>query len=350
MSKHLVSTIMLDTKAVKEATFGDILIIDLKKEIPFTKISDTTALAGLNITETDTIYKKIEKIFSQTNRIDKVSIFGIATAEESVKAALDNMWVKNKGYYFVLTADFDETKTKAVIEWAVGKGLRPAYCTGPTVTADTAITFHKELNNGAIAFATNKANDYPDAIYVGLMCTDVPGRDKWEWKEGTGAVVCGFDLTDIDKLEEAGINTVQEEREGVLGLFPGKCANGEFIDIEWGRDNMQYDIETAFIRRQKAPFKIYHPGVDSRGVVQLESIIEEIIIDYASDFREFIARDEKGDPLAKIQVKTQYTQQQIAAREFEVAWVAIPSGSASYGEVRGLLTFDKSKVQQTIGG
>lgn len=69
-----------------------------------------------------------------------------------------------------------------------------------------------------------------------------------------------------------------------------------------------------------------------------------IIDDYASDFRDFIARDENGDPLAKINVKTKYTQQDIAARKFEVAWIAIPSGSASYGKINGLLTFDKSKV------
>ncbi|MGL5620774.1 hypothetical protein, partial [Cetobacterium sp.] len=149
-----------------------------------------------------------------------------------------------------------------------------------------------------------------------------------------------------DKLEEAGINTIQEEREGILGLFPGKCANGEFIDIEWGRDNMQYDIETAFIRRQKSPFKIYHPGSDPRGVVQLEGIIGEVIIDYASDFREFISKDANGKPVAIIKVKTEYTQQQIAAREFEVSWVAIPTGSASKGEVRGLLTFNKEKVEE----
>lgn len=344
MTRHLKVSVLSDTKAIKEATFGDILIIDFKKAIPYTKVSDTTALKSLSVLETDIIYKKIEKIFSQPNRIDKVSIFGTTAENDSIKSELDNMWAKNKGYYFVLMSEFDNDKTKSVVEWAVGKGLRPVYLTDNNKTADEAVTFFKELNNGAIAFATNKENDYPDAIYVGLMCTDTPGRDKWEWKEGAGAVVSGFDLTDIDKLEEAGINTVQEEREGVLGLFPGKCANGEFIDIEWGRDNLQYDIETAFIRAEKAPYKIYHPGVDPRGVTQIEGIVNSIIKDYASDFREFIAKDEQGKVRAKITVKTEYTQQQIAAREFEVAWAAIPSGSASYGEIKGLLTFDKTKV------
>lgn len=383
MTKHLNSSIMLDTKAVKEATFGDILIIDFKKEIPYTKISDTSQFKELGVTLEDKIYKKVLDIFSQDNRIDKVSVFGvnlvvdktaevkevqkevqkevkevassesekpeekiIKTTPEQVKLMekLEEVWSENKGYYFVLTSEFDEELSKTVIQWALSKGLKPAYCTGKETDATKAIEFFTSLNNGAIPFATQKVDDNLDAKMIGLMATDTPGRDKWEWKEPAGAVVSGFSLTDVDKLEEAGINTIQEEREGVLGLFPGKCANGEFIDIEWGRDNMQYDIETAFIRRQKSPFKIYHPGVDPRGVVQIEGVINEVIRDYASDFREFIARDENNKPLATINVKTEYTQQDISARIFEVSWVAIPSGSASFGDIKGLLTFDKTKV------
>ncbi|MGL5582395.1 MAG: hypothetical protein ACRDCE_15725 [Cetobacterium sp.] len=379
MTKHLNSSIMLDTKAVKEATFGDILIIDFKKEIPYTKISDTSQFKELDVTLEDKIYKKVLDIFSQDNRIDKVSVFGvnlavaktaevkevqkevkevvssesekpeekiIKTTPEQVKLMekLEEVWSENKGYYFVLTSEFDEELSKTVIQWALSKGLKPAYCTGKETDATKAIEFFMSLNNGTIAFATQKDDDNLDAKMIGLMATDTPGRDKWEWKEPAGAVVSGFSLTDVEKLEDAGINTIQEEREGVLGLFPGKCANGEFIDIEWGRDNMQYDIETAFIRRQKSPFKIYHPGVDPRGVVQIEGVINEVIRDYASDFREFIASDENGKPLATINVKTKYTQQDISARIFEVSWVAIPSGSASYGDIKGLLTFDKTKV------
>lgn len=339
-----VST-MLDTKAVKEATFGDILIIDFEKEIPYTKISDTTQFADITVAETTNLYKKVEKIFSQSNRIDKVSVFGTLATEAEIKSKLDEMWANNKNYFFVLTSIFDEEKTKSVIEWSDAKGLMPVYLTEKDTAVDAAITFFKELNNNAIPFATKKDNDFLDAKMVGLMATTTPGKDKWEWKEPSGALVSGFSLTDIEKLEEAGINTMQEERDGVLALFPGKCANGEFIDIIWGSKNMEYDIETAFIRAEKAPYKIYHPGVDPRGVVQCESIVQSIIDDYASDFRDFIAKNENGEPLAKINVKTKYTQQDIAARKFEVAWVAIPSGSASYGKINGLLTFDKSKVE-----
>lgn len=344
MSKHMQVSTLLDTKAVKEATFGDILIIDLKKEIPYTKVSDTSQFEDIGVVETDRIYKKVEKIFSQDNRIDKVSIFGVVAEVGTLKSKLDEMWANNKNYFFVLTAEFDESFSKSVIEWADAKGLMPVYLTEKDVSVEEAIAFFEELNNNTIPFATKKDDDFLDAKMVGLMATTTPGKDKWEWKEPTGAVVSGFTLTEIESLEEAGINTMQEEREGVLALFPGKCANGEFIDIVWGNKNMQYDIETAFIRAEKAPYKIYHPGSDPRGVVQCESIVQSIINDYASDFREFIANNEQGEPLATINVKTNYTQQDIAARKFEVSWVAIPSGSASYGKISGLLTFDKTKV------
>ncbi|MEG3013099.1 MAG: DUF3383 family protein [Cetobacterium sp.] len=347
MSKHMSVATLLDTKSLKEASFGNILLVTCSKAIAFTKVSETEKLKDLSVTADMELYKKIEKIFSQSPRVDAVYVYGTAGTEAvKIKSDLDEMYSKNKNYHFVLIDTYDEIKTKAVVEWADAKNKIPVYCTEKETEVSAAIAFHTKLNNRAIAFATKTDDDYPDAKMLGMMCWQTPGKDKWEWKEPSGAVVSGFSLTEIDELEEAGINTIQEEREGVLALFPGKCANGEFIDIVWGNDNMQYDIETAFIRAEKSPYKIYHPGVDDRGVVQIEAIIQEIIRDYASDFREFIAQDENKQPLAVINVKTNYTQQDIAARKFEVSWTAIPSGSASFGTIRGLLTFNKDKVKE----
>lgn len=337
--------IMKDTKSVKKATFGDILIVSFTKVIPFTTVSDTSQLEKLAVTPETNLYKKIEKIFSQDNRIDKVSIIGTDGADAgAIKIALDKMYKTKKGYYFILMDSFDETKSKAVIDWAIAKNKLPVYCTEKEVTMEVIESFFKGLNSKAIAFATKEDDDFPDAKVVGAMATQTPGKDKWEWKEPQGALFSGFDLTDQDTLESLGVNTIQEEREGVLAMFPGKCCNGEFIDIVWGSDNLQDDIEIAFIRAEKKPYKIYHPGIDPRGITQCRAIVEEVLNDYASDFREFIAKDINGKPQFKINVKTEYTENDIAARIFEVSWIAIPSGSASFGKIDGLLTFDKKKI------
>lgn len=345
MSRHIQSNVLKDTKAVKEATFGDILVISFAKEIAFTTVNDTSGLEGVGITSEDAIYKKVENIFKQENRINVVSVFGTTEDHTGIKDKLDEMWMKNKNYFFVLMDSFDQDKTKAVIDWALAKNLMPVYLTENTVDADTAISFFETINAAAIPFSTNVAGDYLDAKMVGMMATDTPGRDKWEWKEPVGAMVSGFSLADTIKLEEAGINTIQEERDGVLGLFPGKCANGEFIDIEWGAANLKYDIETDFIRAEKAPYKIYHPGVDLRGVAQIEAIVQKEMEIYASDFREFIALDENKKPKALIEVRKVYTEQEIASRTFEVKWTAIPTGSASFGTISGLLTFNENKIK-----
>lgn len=333
----------LDTMAVREATFGDILIIDFEKDIPYTKIKDTKDFEALTITKDDRIYQKVEEIFKQPNRINVVSVFG--SAEEDLKAELDTMYVKNKSFFFVLMSKFDEKKSKDVIDWAIAKGKIPVYLTEKDMTIEKMETFFKTLNNIGIAIATKNDNDFVDSKIIGLMATTTPGKDKFEWKEPSGAMQSGFTTTEEDKLEELGINTIQEEREGILGFFPGKCANGEFIDIVWGNANMQYDIETAFILAERKPYKIYHPGNDPRGVVQVEGIIQSIIDEYAGEDRDFIALDENGKAKAIIKVKTNYTEQDIKARKFQASWAAIPAGSASYGKIEGLLTFDKSKVE-----
>lgn len=345
MSRHIQSNVLKDTKAVKEATFGDILVISFAKEIAFTTVNDTSGLEGAGVISSDAIYKKVEAIFSQPNRINKVSVFGTTQAHTGIKDKLDEMWMKNKNYFFVLMDSFDQDKTKAVIDWALAKNLMPVYLTESATNADTAIEFKETVNAAAIPCATQNEEDYVDAIIVGLMATDTPGRDKWEWKEPAKARVSGFSLADTIKLEEAGINTIQEERDGVIGFFPGKCANGEFIDIEWGAANLRYDIETDFIRAEKAPYKIYHPGVDLRGVAQIEAIVQKEMEIYASDFREFIALDENKKPKALIEVRRVYTEQEIASRIFEVKWTAIPSGSASFGTINGLLTFNEDKIK-----
>lgn len=339
--KHLTVGTTSTAKNIKIPSFGDIMVVSIKKTIVETVVSDTSELAAIGVLPAEAVYKKVEQIFMQSPRPDTVRVVGVMPtgadwAAGELKTALDALY-KPGLYYFVTIDEFDIVNGKEFFEWGAAKELLP-YATSMNDTLADLTTFVDTCKVRGALFFTDKVDDFVGDKVVGWHCTGVPGKLGWARTTPINALNCEVVDAVKQELELLDINYMNEELMGVYQLFNGMCLSGEPIYIVWGIANINYDIYSQYTLNLAPPNDNYHPGLDPRGVQMLEQMAVDILEIYCSDSKKFIAKDSAGNGKYIVTVRTDYTTAEINSGYFEVFWEATPTGKAYTGTINGTLS------------
>ena len=341
----------LDTKGIIPVEFSKALIVTFDKVVDYQVVASAGDATG--ITSSDEIYKKIEAFFSQDRRQPTISVVGkVCASAAEVKTFLDEVRKDHKDFFFVMQDVFNEEKSKGKNEWCVSNNLIPWDLTpSKSMDADAVVTYIKTLNNNTCVI---DGDDYEDAKLLGYASTFLPGYHPWSWRELKGVQPTKRTLAEQQKFFDASVNFINEERRGLYVTVPGKTAYGEFIKNEWGKANLNDDLHISISNLLKSENPPSHPGADESGATSMETVMQNVIKDYASPTRKFIAKwsDKEaslkpvisGTPKAWVEVKTEYQENDIKLGKFEISWAATPRGECLYGTVSGILTFNEETI------
>lgn len=345
----------LDTKGIVPVEFGKALIVTFAKAIDYQVVAAAGDITGA--IASDEIYKKTEAFFSQQRRQATVSVAGkICSDDADVKTFLDEIRASHQDFYFILACEYDAVKSKALADWGQSNNLMPWILTPTSTNIDTLVAWVGTLNNKAVVI---DGDNYEDAKLVGYGSTFLPGYLAWSWRELQGVTATKRPLADQTKMFNANINFINEERRGLLVTAPGKTSSGQFIKIEWGKDNLNDDLEIALATLLKSNDPPPHPGTDESGATMIESALNKVIEIYASPTRKYIANWSvgeaqkvdgvvAGEPKAWLICDTEYTQNDIAMGKVNVRWAAIARAEIVQANVEGLITFNEDTI--TGGG
>lgn len=358
MGRNINTTTLLDTKPTLAVDFNKTLIITTAKKIEYQTVESAGTIVGAE--SGDEIYKKVEAFFGGAARVADVDVYGSSTLTdgETLKTALDKLLEEEREFLFFMLDKFDSTAlTKAAADWGAANGKIFAYLTSDEEGGDEidrVTAFAATVNKDQVIAVDGEP--YLDAKLIGFMTTTQPGYLPWSWREKIGSRPSKRPLADQKKLQDANINYINKERRGIYVTYPGKTASGEFVKNIWGKMNMEDDMHIAIVNLLKSNNPPGHPGADLNSAPRFDAAIESVIIDYASDFRKFIATWSQqevddgittqavGMPKMKVKTKTEYQDNDIRAGKFEIQWTAIPRGECISGSISGLLTFDTTQV------
>ena len=265
---NITVNLALNTLPISQKGFGIPLIAGTKVRAGkpnYVEVTDADQLldSAIGYAVADAEYKMARTIFSQSPRVEKVSVCFVSafSALPTEIAAYRNSG-KDDWYYFLIASSnkVDIGIAESYINSLVKMGF---YSTG-----DKTITSSGERT---VITITNKA-EYPDAGILGRLAALQIGKYSWDSKQMNGITNSGVTMSEQTSLLAANFNLIRE-MGGVQVFWEGKTMSGQYIDSVVSRDYLTARFIEAMqnlkINNLKVPF-------DQRGIAMTEASLRSV--------------------------------------------------------------------------
>ncbi|MGJ0848187.1 DUF3383 family protein [Tissierella praeacuta] len=262
------------TQGVSEQGFGLILIFDNEHELPYTLISNPSALipdepTEGSITVDSKVYKIAQKIFSHTPRPQEVAVFGKVTELASeIETALNELINNQNSDWFTLVTTTNTTEViNALSKWTMAN--EKLYF---VTTQDLTIVESIESSNTAIGYH----DDVEDFVAEGLasnMAMALPGSITAKFETVAGSKPAKISLTELAKLhKDNGFSYIRSKGRNYVS--EGKMTDGSYIDIVLGSYFIKFRLEEALFLLAMNNGKI--PYTD-KGIAMIYAEVENVL-------------------------------------------------------------------------
>ena len=296
---NITVNLALNTLPITQKGFGIPLVCGTKVRAgkpAYVEVTDADQLldTAIGFVQADEEYKKVQTIFSQSPRVEKVSVCGIsAYAALATEIAAFRNAGKDDWYYFLICS-----KSKADIALAEDY-INSLTKMGFYSTGDKTITSSKERS---VIIITNKTTEHPDAAILGRLAGLQIGKYSWDSKQLNGITNSGVTMSEQTSLLAANFNLIRE-MGGVDVFWEGKTMSGQYIDSVVSRDYLTARfieaIQNLKINNLKVPF-------DQRGIAMTEASLRSVFDDAGLNevIRPVISEpDRKHSDIGKYQYK-----------------------------------------------
>lgn len=130
----------------------------------------------------------------------------------------------------------------------------------------------KSLLRSSVIFSAD-AGEFPEAAWAGTMCPRLPGSATWAFKTLAGITVDDLTTTQTGNADDKNAN-YYVDIQSFTDTFPGKMANGEFIDLTRGIDEFSTRIAENIFRLLSIKPKVPYT---SQGIALVEAEIRKEI-------------------------------------------------------------------------
>jgi len=263
----------------------------------FKNYSDITAVKA-DFDENTNAYKKAAAVFAQKDRpkelaiatYDPASTDGPTSATTAVEKYFGNDW------FFVITADADQTDQIAVADFVEGQKFKMYVVKTTDATARQA--FKAKNYEYVIDFYHPTAEEEADAALVGELGSQTVGSITWKFKTLTGITPIDVTSDELAAIHADGA-IAYVTKAGIPQTSEGIVVSGEYIDVmhgkSWIKTNIENSIQTAFSSNKKVSF-------DNKGISLLEGQITTVL--QQAFINGIIAQDDDGKPLYTITAKS----------------------------------------------
>lgn len=332
--KDFVVNISKLTKAVRQAGFGLILIVDTQRELEYAEY-ETISAVGDAVTNQSKSYKIASRIFSQKPSPTSVAIVGKNITEDTdgskLTKLLNDVTQEHGEYFFLVCTDNSDTTIKKISEFIDTQ--EKMYF----VTTQSAIVAQQVNSENTVIMYHDDADSYVAEGLASYFATAKVGSATAKFKTVAGVKAANISTTQLVDLHKNN-SFSYIEKYGILQTTEGKTTSGEYIDVVMGAYWIKFKMEEGLVYLSANNSKISYDNV---GISKMIAVCNRVLRD-AALVQNIILINKDGVPQFEVKYipREDTDPNDIANRKYTgISWTAKLSGAIHKAFISGTLEY-----------